>query len=170
MLEAFDTKIYGGHRFDIYGTPDEPLFLAVDIAKLIDYSIGHTEQMLSVVEDNEKVCAHYNVGVTSRGFRVRKTQEAWFLTEDGLYEVLMQSRKPIAKQFKAFVKGRIKDYRRNNYGRDVYPDWTEEWNWPSTPIDRVDEFRLNGGDINDPEELFEAGIEAWEVLAGTIKL
>ena len=23
--------------------------------------------------------------------------EAWFLTEDGLYEVLMQSRKPIAK-------------------------------------------------------------------------
>lgn len=26
-------------------------------------------------------------------------QEAWFLTEDGLYEVLMQSIKPIAKQF-----------------------------------------------------------------------
>lgn len=24
----------------------------------------------------------------------------WFLTDDGLYEVLMQSRKPIAKQFK----------------------------------------------------------------------
>lgn len=24
----------------------------------------------------------------------------WFLTENGLYEVLMQSRKPIAKQFK----------------------------------------------------------------------
>lgn len=28
----------------------------------------------------------------------------WFLTEDGLYEVLMQSRKPIAKQFKKQVK------------------------------------------------------------------
>ena len=26
--------------------------------------------------------------------------EAWFLTEDGLYEVLMQSRKPVAKEFK----------------------------------------------------------------------
>lgn len=26
--------------------------------------------------------------------------ETWFLTEDGLYEVFMQSRKPIAKQFK----------------------------------------------------------------------
>ena len=29
---------------------------------------------------------------------------SWFLTEDGLYEVLMQSRKPIAKQFKKEVK------------------------------------------------------------------
>lgn len=28
-----------------------------------------------------------------------------FLTEDGLYEVLMQSRKPIAKAFKKEVKG-----------------------------------------------------------------
>ncbi|UOY93153.1 hypothetical protein MUG87_03190 [Ectobacillus sp. JY-23] len=27
-------------------------------------------------------------------------QQAWFLTEDGLYEVLMQSRKQIAKAFK----------------------------------------------------------------------
>lgn len=27
-------------------------------------------------------------------------QEMWFLTEDGLYEILMLSRKPIAKQFK----------------------------------------------------------------------
>lgn len=27
-------------------------------------------------------------------------RSSWFLTEDGLYEVLMQSRKPIAKQFK----------------------------------------------------------------------
>lgn len=27
-------------------------------------------------------------------------RQSWFLTEDGLYEVLMQSRKPIAKKFK----------------------------------------------------------------------
>lgn len=27
------------------------------------------------------------------------THKQWFLTEDGLYEVLMQSRKPIAKEF-----------------------------------------------------------------------
>ena len=32
------------------------------------------------------------------------THKQWFLTEDGLYEVLMQSRKPIARQFKKEVK------------------------------------------------------------------
>ncbi|WP_300854391.1 BRO family protein, partial [uncultured Clostridium sp.] len=33
---------------------------------------------------------------------------SWFLTEDGLYEVLMQSRKPIAKAFKKEVKKILK--------------------------------------------------------------
>ena len=37
---------------------------------------------------------------------------AWFLTEDGLYEVLMQSRKPIAKQFKKKVKEILKGLRK----------------------------------------------------------
>lgn len=36
----------------------------------------------------------------------------WFLTEDGLYEVLMQSRKSIAKQFKKEVKKMIKQVRK----------------------------------------------------------
>jgi anti-repressor protein len=37
----------------------------------------------------------------------------YFLTEDGLYEVLMQSRKPIAKQFKHEVKRILKDIRKH---------------------------------------------------------
>lgn len=37
---------------------------------------------------------------------------AWFLTEDGLYEVLMTSRKPIAKKFKSEVKKILKEIRR----------------------------------------------------------
>ncbi|WP_244961100.1 BRO family protein [Bacillus paramycoides] len=32
------------------------------------------------------------------------TTATWFLTEDGLYEILMQSRKTIAKEFKKEVK------------------------------------------------------------------
>lgn len=39
-------------------------------------------------------------------------QQVWFLTEDGLYEVLMQSRKPIAKEFKKGVKEILKTIRK----------------------------------------------------------
>ena len=42
---------------------------------------------------------------------VRENTEMWFLTEDGLYEVLMQSRKPIAKAFKKEVKKILKEIR-----------------------------------------------------------
>ena len=35
----------------------------------------------------------------------------YFLTEEGLYEVLFLSRKPIAKQFKKWVKSLIKEVR-----------------------------------------------------------
>ena len=39
----------------------------------------------------------------------------WFLTEDGLYEVLMQSTKPIAKSFKKEVKKILKELRIKGY-------------------------------------------------------
>lgn len=41
-----------------------------------------------------------------------KNREVWLLTEDGLYEVLMQSRKPIAKEFKKGVKEILKTIRK----------------------------------------------------------
>ncbi len=40
-----------------------------------------------------------------------QNREMWFLTEDGLYEVLMQSRKPIAKEFKKQVIKILDDLR-----------------------------------------------------------
>ena len=40
-----------------------------------------------------------------------QNREMWFLTEQGLYEVLFQSRKPIAKEFKKEVKKILKQIR-----------------------------------------------------------
>lgn len=59
--------------------------------------------MLSTVDEDEKIKIHTAVNNVSGG------SDTWFLTEDGLYEVLMQSRKPIAKQFK---KKMLKRYER----------------------------------------------------------
>ncbi|EEM06223.1 KilA protein, putative phage-related DNA binding protein [Bacillus pseudomycoides] len=46
-------------------------------------------------------------------FHSGQNRHMWFLTEDGIYEVLMQSRKPIAKAFKKEVKKILKEIRQN---------------------------------------------------------
>lgn len=71
------------------------MFLAKDIAEWIDYSKNGNGQynvynMLQTVDDDEKSLLTILVAGQNR--------EMSFLTEDGLYEVLMQSRKPIAIQ------------------------------------------------------------------------
>lgn len=90
-----------GHPFKIYGTAEDPLFLAKDVASLIEHSDVST--MLRSVDEDEKVT---NIVCTLGG-----NQKSWFLTESGLYEVLMLSRKPIAKQFKKQVKAILHEIR-----------------------------------------------------------
>lgn len=83
-----------GFSLLVYGTFENPLFLAKDVAEWIEHS--NPSKMLKSVDEDEKV--KRILGITysyGNGFRTRK-QEALFLTEDGLYEALMQSRKPIA--------------------------------------------------------------------------
>ena len=68
--------------------------------------------MLETVDDDEKLLMNTRSNSTSaRGSASTK----WFLTEDGLYEVLMQSRRPLAKIFKAGIKRLIKDIRLGRY-------------------------------------------------------
>lgn len=91
-----------GKEIDVYGNAENPLFLAKDVAAWIEHS--DVSMMMRNVDDEEKVT---NIVCTHGG-----NQNAWFLTEDGLYEVLMQSRKPQAKQFKKGVKEILKSIRR----------------------------------------------------------
>lgn len=91
-----------GQEVDVYGTAYEPLFRAKDVAGWLD--IQNVSDMLKNIDEDEKgIVSTYTPG---------GVQSVWFLTEDGLYEVLMQSRKPIAKQFKKGVKDILKTIRR----------------------------------------------------------
>ena len=102
-LKAFHEQEVLGNVFKIYGDREKPLFLAKDVANWIENK--NVSQMLNAVDNEEK--GIYNV------YTLGGTQKLWFLTEDGLYEVLMQSRKPIAKQFKKKVKEILKDVRQH---------------------------------------------------------
>jgi prophage antirepressor-like protein/Holliday junction resolvase RusA-like endonuclease len=91
-----------GQNFTVYGDLDNPLFLAKDVAEMIGHS--KVSMMLEGIDDDEKL---KEVIFTSG-----QAREMWLLTEYGLYEVLMQSRKPIAKEFKKEVKALLKQLRQ----------------------------------------------------------
>ncbi len=100
-----------GKKFKVYGTAETPLFMAKDVAEWIDYSKDgkgnyNVSSMISSIDEDEKTKIFTNLNNSEVG------SNTWFLTEDGLYEVLMQSRKPIAKQFKKEVKRILKTLRK----------------------------------------------------------
>jgi prophage antirepressor-like protein len=103
-MQIIDKREVCGKLFKMYGTVENPLFLAKDVAKWIDYSVANVNKMLDKVDEEEKTTHTISMNGTH-------TTQAWFLTEDGLYEVLFQSRKPIAKQFKKQVKAILKELR-----------------------------------------------------------
>lgn len=117
-IDVLRTIAVQGYELDIYGTMNDPLFLASDVAKMIDYSVGNTHHMLASIDDREKVLVSTrNNSTNARGNATNK----WYLTEYGLYEVLMQSRKPIARRFKSAVKD-IFHYLRMK-GQGDFEDW-----------------------------------------------
>lgn len=131
-LQILDQREVLGKEFKVYGDIDNPLFLAKDVAEWIDYSFSNKEkgirkvsQMLSTVDEDEKVLGVTNVVTQNKQGGLRENQERWFLTEDGLYEVLMQSRKSIAKPFKKEVKKILKQIRLT--GGVVIEDREEEF-------------------------------------------
>lgn len=95
-----ETEILG-KKIKVYNNIETPLFLASDVAEWIEHS--QTSKMVKSVDDDEKLMGTL--------FLSGQNRDAWFLTEDGLYEVCMQSRKPIAKKMKKEIKKYLKSIR-----------------------------------------------------------
>ena len=100
-LQIINEQEVLGKHFTVYGTADEPLFLAKDVAEWIEHS--KPSIMIDTVDEDEKL--------RETIFTSGQNREVWLLTENGLYEVLMQSRKPLAKEFKKKVKEILKSIR-----------------------------------------------------------
>ena len=126
MIEANlinETEILN-KKFCIYGTYENPLFLAKDVAEWIEHK--NARVMLKTVDEEEKIKVLHPV---NNVYGVSKQLEnQWFLTEHGLYEVLFHSRKPIAKKFKHEVKKILKEIRLNKttyYEKSLPKDYKE---------------------------------------------
>ena len=125
---------FDGYVLDVYDSLDIPYFLAVQVAKLIDYSNGRTDEMLNLLEQDEKILINTSSGLTRQQRRALAREEArmsgipcftgdtgqggkpnkWFVTELGLYNILSQSRKPMARKWRRIVHSNLVMMRRNN--------------------------------------------------------
>lgn len=108
-LKVLDKREILEQEVTTYGDLENPLFLAKDVANWIEHS--SVTMMLKTIDDEEKI----KVSPKQSLGQLTSNNEYWFLTEDGLYEVLMQSRKPIAKAFKKQVKKLLKNLRLNKF-------------------------------------------------------
>ena len=103
-----------GQNFTIYGTATDPMFKAKDVADWI--GLTNVSDMVSRVDSDE--VTKLNLGGLQG--------ETWMLTEDGLYEVLMQSRKPVAREFKRGVKKVLHEIRTKGGYIAATNDMTDE--------------------------------------------
>lgn len=95
----FDNKL-----LTVYESLDEPLFRASDVADTLGYSAGNVWNLLNLCEEDEKLTLSVIVGGQRRN--------ASFVTERGLYDILEQSRKPIARKWRRVINNELIELRK----------------------------------------------------------
>lgn len=108
----FDNKL-----LDVYQSVNEPLFRASDVAEIIEYSTNNVWKMLELCEEDEKLAIPIVVSGQRRVVN--------FVTENGLYNILSQSRKPIARKWRRIIHDELIRARRER-GLDIIARF-EEW-------------------------------------------
>ena len=94
MITLFENSQFGKVR--VARLNNEPIFCIADLCKILDLTPSKVSQRLS-----EDVLSKYPLK-TNGG-----EQLANFVNEDGLYDVILDSRKPEAKQFRKWVTGEV---------------------------------------------------------------
>jgi prophage antirepressor-like protein len=115
-LQTFDHGEIFGMNITAFGTRNKPLFLAEIIAGWLGHS--DVSAMLENVDDDEKFLRPLD----------GENTESWFLTEGGVYEVVMLSQTAIAKGFKKGMKELLHSVRTGHgvmqmplHGYDAVP-------------------------------------------------
>ena len=146
-LQVIDEREILGKRFRVYGDFENLLFLAKDVAEWIDYSKKSNgsydvNSMLRMVDEDEKLMRKIFVSGQNRNM--------CFLTENGFYEVCMQSTKPNAKIFKKEVKKILKTIRKTGmYMTD------NVWDTITSNPEKLGEVLINYGKVKKEKELLE---------------
>ena len=110
-MEEKMTKVVGQLKFDnrcldVYSSLDEPIFRMIDVASMLDYSDGNAWTLSSLCEEDEKLNLTMLVAGQKRSVN--------FVTETGLYNILAQSRKPMARKWRRIINDQLIKIRKEH--------------------------------------------------------
>lgn len=91
------TRVFEGHNVRIVGNQDNPLFVLSDVCKILE--IGNPSDVKNRL-DQDVVSIETLETVGGR-------QKMTVINEDGLYDVIIDSRKPEAKRFRKWITGEV---------------------------------------------------------------
>lgn len=94
-IQIFNNPSFGNVR--VAGTEVNPLFCLADVCKTLGLSAKGVNQRLG-----DEVISNYPIADS-----LGRTQQALFVNEDGLYDVILDSRKPEAKQFRKWITSEV---------------------------------------------------------------
>lgn len=90
--------MFEGEQLRIIGNQENPLFALNDVCKIL--GLSNSRMVKERLSDD--VSSTYPIQ-DSMG----RTQQATFINEDGLYDVILDSRKPIAKKFRKWITSEV---------------------------------------------------------------
>ena len=100
VVEVIAERDICGKQFRVWGTFDNPLFLAKDVAEWLGYEGTHAgRDMCRNLNKDEKV-KHIAYVPRGNGYQRKATL---FINEGGLYKAIMKSNKPKSEPFKDWV-------------------------------------------------------------------
>lgn len=144
MIEKVGVISFDDRLLDVYSSLEEPLFKALDIANMVDYSTGNVWTMLNVCEEDEKL----NLPMVVAG----QKRNISFVNENGLYNVLSASRKPLGRKWRRIIHDELIKLRKSR-GKNVveqFEDWDHELDTlfidPETGI-MMQSVTVTGGDV-----------------------
>ena len=135
---------FGNKSLDVYSSLDQPFFRASDVANMIEYSKHNEWRLLKMCELDERLL----LPLVVEG----QTRTVSFVTENGLYNILAQSRKPIARKWRRVVHDELIRLRksRNKNVVEQFEDWDHELDTifidPETKI-LMQSVTVQGGDV-----------------------
>ncbi len=92
------SRIFEGQNLTIINSQEGPKFLLKDVCDILE--INNPRHVKTRLEDD--VVSNYPIQDS-----LGRTQQATFVNEDGLYDVILDSRKPEAKRFRKWITSEV---------------------------------------------------------------